>query len=358
MPNEEPTGSDGLNENSPPPRAQGLTITYPPLDGIAARPEWVSIIVPVYNERDSLKHLYEEITRSLANWPRQYEIVFVNDGSNDGGAAVLDSLAEADERVFVVHFRRNHGQTAALTAGIDYAVGGTIVPLDADLQNDPADIPALVAKLEEGFDVVSGWRRHRKDHTLSRNLPSWCANWLISRISGLRLHDYGCSLKAYRRDIIAGVRLYGEMHRFFPLYASMQGGVVTEMEVNHRRRRFGGSKYGLARIYKVLLDLMLIKFLASYSAKPIYVFGGFGLICLLGSLLPIGASIFFKIMPEDSGLQKDFVETPLPVIAAVSILVGFLALLQGLLAEMLMRTYFESQGKRTYGVKSTRGRRV
>ncbi|MGL4464815.1 MAG: glycosyltransferase family 2 protein [Planctomycetia bacterium] len=310
-----------------------------------------SVIAPVYNEADNIAPLYAELTEALSAWGRPYELVFVDDGSTDGSGALLDALAEKDPRVTVVHFRRNYGQTAALTAGIDQAVGGILVPIDADLQNDPRDVPALVAKLDDGYDVVSGWRKNRQDKTWSRVLPSRAANWLISTLSGVRLHDYGCSLKAYRREVIEDVRLYGEMHRFIPVYAHMQGGRVAELVVNHRPRRHGVSKYGLGRIYKVLLDLLLVKFLMSYASKPIYVFGGFGLLCLAASLLPIFGAFYFKIQPEGSALQKDFVETPLPVAAAVLILVGFLALLQGLLAEMLMRTYFESQGKRPYVVQ-------
>lgn len=314
-------------------------------------PGRLSVIVPAFNERESVAVLHRELTDVLSPMGRVYEIVFVNDGSTDGTAETLDAIALADEHVLVVHFRRNHGQTAALSAGMDHATGDIIVPIDADLQNDPADIPRLVERLESGYDVVSGWRADRKDNTLTRVVPSRLANRLISAISGVHLHDYGCSLKAYRRDVIDGVRLYGEMHRFIPIYVHMQGGRIDELPVHHRPRQFGTSNYGLGRTFKVLLDLVLVKFLASYSAKPIYVFGGFGLGCLLGSLLPIGLAVFFKIAPESSGLQKDFVETPLPVIAAVLILTGMLAVLQGLLAEMLMRTYFESQGKRTYLVR-------
>lgn len=312
--------------------------------------ELVSIIVPVYNEEHSILLLYDEICAALHRWGRPYEIIFVDDGSRDGTPRILDELADGDPRVFAVHLRRNFGQTAALVAGIDHSRGEIIVPIDGDLQNDPADIPALVAELESGYDVVSGWRKDRQDRALTRRFPSVCANWLISRISGVRLHDYGCTLKAYRREVIAGVRLYGEMHRFIPVYAHMQGGAIREVVVNHRPRRFGSSKYGLNRVFKVILDLILVKFLASYASKPMYVFGGFGLLCLLFSLLPIGLAFLFKFSPTPA-FQKDFVETPLPVVAAVAILAGCLALLLGLLAEMLMRTYFESQGKRTYLVK-------
>jgi len=310
----------------------------------------ISVLAPVYNEVDSLERLIEEITQVLLKADYEFEIVLINDGSTDGSEELIDSLTEKDPRVRAIHFRRNFGQTAAISAGMDHARGEIIVPIDADLQNDPADIPRLIERLDEGFDVVSGWRKDRKDRALTRVFPSKCANWLISAISGVKLHDYGCSLKAYRREVIEGVRLYGEMHRFIPIYAAMAGGKVAEITVNHRPREFGQSKYGLERIVKVLLDLVLIKFLSSFSAKPIYVFGGFGLGCLIFSLVPVALAVFFKFTAVPD-LQKDFVETPLPVVAAVFVLVGFLALLQGLLAEMQMRTYFESQGKRPYLIR-------
>ncbi|MFN0195621.1 MAG: glycosyltransferase family 2 protein [Planctomycetaceae bacterium] len=317
-------------------------------------PEMVSVVVPVFNEEESLELMYRELSNALRNQPWSYELIFVNDGSSDRTAEILDVMAKEDPAVLAIHFRRNYGQTAAMSAGIDHSSGEIVVPIDGDLQNDPADIPRLVAKLQEGYDVVSGWRKDRQDRAITRKFPSRCANWLISKISGVNLHDYGCTLKAYRRDVMSGVRLYGEMHRFVPIYAHMQGGAITEMVVNHRSRKYGSSKYGLSRIYKVLLDLMLVKFLASYASKPMYVFGGFGLLCLTLSALPIGLALWFKFTTIP-GMQKDFVETPLPVVSSVMVLVGFLAILQGLLAEVLMRTYFESQGKRTYQVsKSSR----
>jgi glycosyltransferase involved in cell wall biosynthesis len=322
-------------------------------EGTAALdPNLVSILVPVHNEQESIVACYEELTTVLAEWERSYEIVFVNDGSSDGTGRLLDGLARDDARVRVIHFRANYGQTAAVTAAIDYSRGSILVPMDADLQNDPADIPALVRKLEDGYDVVSGWRKDRHD-AFSRVLPSRCANWLISRVSGVALHDYGCSLKAYRRDVIADVRLYGEMHRFIPIYAHMSGGRVTEMVVGHRPRKNGKSKYGLERIFKVVLDLLVVKFFLSFAAKPIYVFGGFGILCLLASLIPAGMALFYKLATGD--LHKDFVETPLPIVAATLVLVGLLATLQGIIAEVLMRTYFESQGRRPYRVKALVG---
>lgn len=309
----------------------------------------VSVLIPVFNEQESIRDCYLELTDVMARWNRQYELVFVDDGSRDGTSELLDQIAKDDAHVRVIHFRTNYGQTAAITAAIDFARGRTLVPMDADLQNDPNDIPALVAKLDEGFDVVSGWRKVRMDRSLSRVLPSRCANWLISKVSGVKLHDYGCSLKAYRHDVISDVRLYGEMHRFIPIYAHMNGGKVAEMVVNHRPRRRGQSKYGLNRIFKVILDLLVVKFFLSFAAKPIYVFGGFGFFCLLASLIPAGIAVFYKLASGD--LQKDFVETPLPILAATLLLVGLLAILQGIIAEVLMRTYFESQNRRPYGVK-------
>lgn len=311
----------------------------------------ISVLIPVFNERDSLDPLFRELSASLGGLGRGYEIIFVNDGSTDGSDERLDEVAKADpERVTVLHFRRNFGQTAALTAAIDHAAGEILIPLDADGQNDPADIPRLIAKLDEGYDLVSGWRRDRQDAFARRVIPSRVANWLTRKITGAPIHDLGCSLKAYRREIIDDVKLYGEMHRFLPVYASLQGARIAEIDVHHRPRVAGRSKYGLERIGKVILDLLLVKFLASYSAKPIHLFGGFGLFCLAASLLPIGLAIYFKFAPFPEQ-QKDFVETPLPVMAAVTILVGFLSLFQGLLAEILNRTYFESQGKRTYSLK-------
>lgn len=317
------------------------------------RASLVSIVVPIFNEVESLLPLYDEIVAAMEGWGRPFEIVLVDDGSADGSGAVIQQLVEGDERVRGVHLRCNVGQTAALLAGIDHSEGDTVVPLDADLQNDPADIPRLVAKLEEGFDVVSGWRRQRQDATLSRVWPSRIANYLISRITGVALHDYGCTLKAYRREVVEGVRLYGEMHRFVPVYAAMQGGAITELEVGHRRRQFGRSKYGLERAFKVILDLMLIRFLAGYSQKPIYVFGGVGLAALSLSAASTVLALCLKFTSR-AEWQKDLVETPLPVLAAVFAISGLLAILMGVLAEMLMRTYFESQGKRTYLLASQR----
>ncbi len=309
----------------------------------------LSVIVPVFNEEESLSALYAGVRDVLQALGQDWELILVNDGSRDGSAAVLDRLAAQDARVKVVHFRRNAGQTAAMMAGIDYARGEVLIPMDADLQNDPADIPRLLAKLDEGYDIVSGWRQDRQDDSLRRNLPSRMANWLISRVSGIKLHDYGCSLKAYRADVIKDVKLYGEMHRFIPIYASWQGARVTEIPVTHHARRFGASKYGLERVAKVFLDLLVVKFLDRYAQKPIYVFGGFGLLCLAFSL-GVGAwAVALKLFAG-----KSFVSTPLPLFCMFSGLLGIFAILLGLLAELVTRTWFESQGRSTYLVRAVR----
>lgn len=315
----------------------------------AANAPLVSVTVPVFNERESLPHLMEALRRSLDTTGREWEVVLVNDGSSDGSDIVLDELARADPRVKVVHFRRNCGQTAAMMAGIDFASGEVIIPIDADLQNDPEDIPRLLAKLDEGFDVCSGWRKDRQDEALRRNLPSRMANRLISWVSGVRLHDYGCSLKAYRRDVIKDVKLYGEMHRFVPIYASWQGAKVTEIPVRHHARKFGASKYGLERIVKVLLDLMVVTFLDRYAKKPIYVFGGIGVVCLGLGFVAGTWALWLKFFGGVSLIQ-----TPLPLMVVMMGITGVMCILMGLLAEIVTRTWHESQAKRIYLVKSTR----
>jgi glycosyltransferase involved in cell wall biosynthesis len=284
----------------------------------------------------------------MSRLARPYEVVFVNDGSWDRSEHVLAELATAHKEIKVINFRRNFGQTAAMMAGIDFADGDIIIPMDGDMQNDPADIPRLLAKLDEGYDVVSGWRKERKDHRLRRNLPSRIANWLISKISGVHLHDYGCSLKAYRRDVLKGVKLYGEMHRFIPIYASWQGAHVTEIPVTHHERLHGKSKYGLERAVKVVLDLIVVKFLAKYANKPMYVFGIFGIMCLGIAFLSGLLALYLKFVKDVS-----FILTPLPLLVALSAISGVMSLLMGLLAEMIIRTYYESQSKSVYLVKNT-----
>ena len=308
----------------------------------------LSIVIPVYNEQDNVFPMHERVRSALQMTGEDYEVIIVNDGSSDLTEANLKSVAASDSRFKIVNFRRNFGQTAAMMAGIDFASGDIIVGLDGDLQNDPADIPKLLDKLAEGYDVVSGWRIDRKDAALKRNLPSRMANWLISKISGIHLHDYGCSLKAYKKHVVKGVKLYGEMHRFIPIYASWQGGKVTEIPVDHHPRIHGSSKYGLERVIKVLLDLMVVKFLASYANKPIYVFGGFGLLSVAISVVTGFWALYLKIFENIA-----FISTPLPLLVVLAFITGVMSVLMGLIAEIIMRTYYESQGKQVYLVKDT-----
>ncbi len=310
----------------------------------------LSVVLPIYDEEESLGELLDNLFAVLDGLNRSYEIWCVNDGSHDRSSEILHDIAKRRSTLHVLDFRRNFGQTAALQAGFDHARGDVIVTLDADLQNEPADIPRLLQKLDEGYDVVSGWRADRKDAAISRNFVSRIANGVISYISGVKLHDYGCTLKAYRRDVMSGVRLYGEMHRFIPIYASWRGARVVEMPVGHAARRFGKSKYGLNRIFKVVLDLMVLKFLESYLVKPIYVFGGFGLFSIVLSFITLAVAIGLKLFAHTSLIQ-----TPLPLLAAMLFLMGCMSILLGLLAEIMTRTYFESQGSRPYTVRAPDG---
>jgi glycosyltransferase involved in cell wall biosynthesis len=305
----------------------------------------VSVTIPIFNERESVDLLYQRLCAALDAGAQAWEIVFVDDGSTDGSGALLDAIAARDPRVTVVHFSRNYGQTAAFMAGLDHSRGRIIVPMDGDLQNDPTDIAQLLARLEEGFDVVSGWRQHRQDDAIRRKLPSRMANALISRVSGVRLHDYGCSLKAYRREVLEGVKLYGEMHRFVPIYAAWNGARVTEIPVQHHPRVHGQSKYGLERVFKVVLDLLVVKFLFRYANKPIYVFGGFGMLSILGGFV---AGLWALALKLFAGVS--LIQTPLPLLSVFLGAIGILSVLMGLLAEMLNRTYHESQGKAVYRV--------
>ena len=308
----------------------------------------LTVIVPVHNEEANLGNFLKALMAVLEREQYEYEIIFVDDGSTDRSAELLTTFAGDNPQCKLIRFRRNFGQTAAMMAGLDYASGEVIVPIDADLQNDPEDIPRLLKKLDEGYDLVSGWRKDRKDSAITRNFPSWIANKLISRISGVKLSDYGCTLKAYRRSIVEEVKLYGEMHRFLPIYASWAGAKTTEIAVNHMPRLHGESKYGLERVFKVPLDLLVVKFLSSYSQKPIYVFGGFGLFNHLLALVTFVVMIYFKYWGG-----KSFIATPLPVLAALFILMGFISMLIGLVAELSVRTYHESQNKSTYLVQQT-----
>ena len=310
----------------------------------------ISVFLPVFNEEPNLRPLHLKLNAALKALGRTAEIIYVDDGSTDGSLTILRDLAQRDPRVRVIALRRNYGQTAAMSAGIDAASGDVLIPMDADLQNDPADIVRLLEKLDEGYDVVSGWRKNRQDKALTRKFPSMIANRLISWIGGVPLHDYGCSLKAYRRESLQDVRLYGEMHRFIPIYASWAGARVAEIPVEHHARTMGTSKYGLSRTLKVVFDLMTIKFMASYHTKPIYIFGTFGMIAIGLSVL---AGIWATVLKLWYGVS--FILTPLPVITVVMLAIGVQFLLMGLLAEMLVRTYHESQSKSIYAVKERIG---
>lgn len=308
----------------------------------------LSLVIPVYDEEENLPPLFDAVRAAIRPLKKTWELIFVDDGSRDGSLAVLQGLVKKDpQHVRVVVFRRNFGQTAAIAAGIDQARGETVVFLDADLQNDPADIPMLLAKLDEGYDVVSGWRKNRKDNTVTRTLPSMMANGLISWVTGVRLHDYGCTLKAYRRDVLEGFRLYGEMHRFIPVFAHSVGARITEIPVNHHPRRFGRAKYGLERTIKVLLDLFTVKFLLDYGNKPIYLFGGAGMGLIITSLVTLAYLLIRRIVGNVAVLGS-----PLFQLAIMFLILGFQSILMGLIAELLVRTYHESQRKPTYTVRT------
>jgi glycosyltransferase involved in cell wall biosynthesis len=317
----------------------------------------LSLFLPVLDEEENLRPMHAKIQSALDALGKTAEVIYVDDGSTDKSLEVLKELAEGDDRVRVISLRRNYGQTAAMSAGIDAATGDILIPMDADLQNDPADISRLLDKLNEGFDVVSGWRKNRQDKLISRKIPSQIANRIISWIGGVPLHDYGCSLKAYRRDVIQDVKLYGEMHRFIPIYASWAGARVAEIPVDHHARTMGKSKYGISRTIKVVFDLMTIKFMASYGTKPIYVFGTFGMFAFFASVLAGLYAVFMKLanligLPQ---FHADFVETPLPVLSIVMFAISIQFFLMGLLAELLVRTYHESQDKAIYAVRERVG---
>jgi glycosyltransferase involved in cell wall biosynthesis len=308
----------------------------------------ISLVIPVYNEVENLNLLHSAIHQALDGHAEfTWEVVYIDDGSMDGSFEGLQSLATQDpEQVCVVSFRRNFGQTAAIAAGIDHAQGDVIVLLDADLQNDPADIPMMIQKINEGYDVVSGWRKDRQDKFLTRILPSRIANGMISTVTGVHLHDYGCTLKAYRREVLTGFRLYGEMHRFIPAYASSVGARMVEIPVNHHARKYGKSKYGLMRTFKVILDLFTVKFLMSYANKPIYLFGGAGVVLIGLSLI-----ILLILMIRRLALNVSVIDSPLFQVSSMVMILGFQSILMGLIAELLARTYHESQQKPTYTVR-------
>jgi glycosyltransferase involved in cell wall biosynthesis len=322
----------------------------------------LSVLIPVFNEVENVEPLHAELDAVLRPLSLSYELIFVDDGSVDGTVARLERIQASDpEHVRVAFLWRNCGQTAALSAALDLARGEILVPMDGDRQNDPADIPRLLETLEQGFDVVSGWRRHRHDALLSRKIPSLIANRLVARLSGVHLHDFGCTLKAYRRRVLAGVRLYGEMHRFIPIFAAWQGAKVAEQEVNHRPRTAGKTKYGLGRTFNVVLDLILIRFLQKYTQRPLHFFGRFGLWSIALGIVCVLGMLYFKYVfpwpalwwPADSP-YKSFIQTPLPSMALMFFLAGGMSILLGIQSELIMRTYYESQAKTTYLLREVR----
>ena len=306
----------------------------------------LSVVVPIYNEEENIPILHARVSEALSAARLDYELILVDDGSSDNSYPALKLLAAKDARVKVVRFRRNFGQTAAMAAGFDLASGRVVVPMDGDLQNDPLDIPLLLARIDDGYDVVSGWRKERKDTFINRRLPSILANSCISRLTGVHLHDYGCTLKAYRREVLEDVNLYGEMHRFVPALASQVGGRVTEMPVRHHERLHGQSKYGISRTMKVILDLMTVKFLLSYSTKPIQLFGRWGIYTLCAGMLSGAATIYMKFF-EQMSMNRN----PLLILTAFLLFMGIQFIVMGLLAELSARTYYEAQGKPIYNIK-------
>lgn len=307
----------------------------------------LSVVVPIYNEEESLPHLVAELHSALQSTGLAYELVLVDDGSSDRSFTLMERMAEADPTLHVVRFRRNFGQTAAMQAGLDVSRGAKVVTIDADLQNDPADIPAMLAKLDEGYDMVAGWRKNRQDAFLNRKLPSLIANRIISMATKVKLHDYGCTLKAMTRDVAKELRLYGEMHRFIPAVASWAGVRILEMPVNHRARQFGTSKYGIGRTLRVVLDLMTVRFMQSYLVRPMQVFGLAGLASLALGFAVCAWLVFAKLF-----LEQRLADRPLLLLGVLLIMVGVQLLSLGLVADVVSRTYHESQGKRPYNVRT------
>jgi glycosyltransferase involved in cell wall biosynthesis len=311
--------------------------------------EGVSVVLPVLNEHDNLEPLHARLTEVLKTLGRDYEVIYVDDGSTDGSWGVLQALAAGDSSVRLVRLRKNFGQTPALSAGIAHARFPILVTLDADLQNDPYDIPRLLEALGDSYDVVSGWRRRRNDVWLSRRLPSNAANFLIRKVSGVPLHDFGCTLKAYRREVIQDVSLYGDMHRFLPVLAAWVGGRVTELEVTHHPRTHGVSKYGLTRIFKVLMDLISLKFIGDFSSRPNYIFGGFGLLNLV-----LGA-LAFAIVAYRVLILRHMEATPLVFLMVLFSITGILSLFIGFLADIVIRGFYDPARKPTYYVRESVG---
>ncbi len=306
----------------------------------------ISVVIPVYNEEENVAESYSEITGVLSKMGREYELIYIDDGSRDRTVNNLLAVAGEDPSVRIVKFRRNFGQTAAMAAGLDYSRYEIVVTLDGDLQNDPAEIPKMVAKLEEGYDMVAGWRKNRQDRVLSRKIPSRIANWLISKSTKVQLHDYGCTLKVMTSDVAKGIRLYGEMHRFIPALADELGAKIVEMPVNHRARKFGTSKYGISRTVRVVLDLITVKFLLGYSKRPIHLFGLGGMLTgMLGALI-LGVMTYQRFVFEIPMGNR-----PMMILGVMLIIIGLQFLCFGLLAEVLARTYYESQRKTVYAVR-------
>jgi glycosyltransferase involved in cell wall biosynthesis len=310
----------------------------------------VSIVIPVYNEEESLPLLQKALHDALDACPFTWEVILVDDGSKDRSVQIIEQMATTDARMVAVTFRRNYGQTAAIAAGIEEARGEVIILMDADLQNDPADIPMMLEKMGEGYDVVSGWRAERKDTFITRTLPSRIANALISRVTGVHLHDYGCTLKAYRREVITGFRLYGEMHRFIPAFANAAGAKIIEVPVRHHPRRFGVAKYGLERTAKVVLDLFTVKFLTTYANKPIYLFGGAGMTLIGASIVTVLGLLVWRLI-HFADHEAHMVRSPFLLMAVAFFITGFQCILMGLIAEVLARTYHESQDKPSYRIR-------
>ncbi len=307
----------------------------------------LSVVVPIYNEEESLPELVDQLLGVLRPTGESFELVLVNDGSRDRTSDVMTRLSGEVPEIVCVLLRKNYGQTAAMAAGFDVANGDVIVSLDGDLQNDPADIPLLIAKLRDGYDLVSGWRFQRQDAEIRRKLPSRIANRLIGRVTGVRLHDYGCSLKAYRREVLSDMRLYGELHRFLPVLANIEGARITEIKVNHRARQYGNSKYGIDRTFRVLMDLLTVWFMNRFLTRPMYVFGFGGIVAIFGSLLVSAYLLIVKLLGEDIGNR------PLLTLAIVLGLAGVQLFCFGLLGELQIRTYHESQGRPIYRIRET-----
>jgi len=310
----------------------------------------LSVVVPLYNEEENVQLLYDELKEVLSSIEDTHEIIFIDDGSQDTSLEILQTIQKQDDSVIVVSFRRNFGQTAAMSAGFDYARGDVIVTMDGDLQNDPHDIPKLLEKIKDGYDVVTGWRFDRQDAFISRKLPSMIANKIISVTTGVSLHDYGCTLKAFRKDVVKGIRLYGEMHRFIPAIASGMGISFTEVKVNHRARRFGTSKYGISRTIRVVLDLMTVKFLLSYATRPLHVFGTVG---VLSAGVGFAIALVMTLQRFFAGVGLS--DRPLLLLAVLLIFMGVQFITMGLLAEIVVRTYHESQEKPIYYVRKVIG---